>query len=130
MRKILVVLLVLFFAVPLMAKDKPEFKLKDKPDTVYRVMEFTLAGSIMLDTVSTRYVLMKSGFREVIPHQRWFMKNDFRAIMITALEVVVVTWGLEKLKEYNKTLGYIVMGVIIAARTYAVISNFQNLSHY
>lgn len=102
------------------AKDET----KDKP---YKIMEFTLIGSLWTETISARLGLTKNpgAIVESNPLMRCFMKNDFRAIVFTTAESVFWHWGLEKLRKHNKTLGYIVMGVAILVKGVCTYLNFR-----
>ncbi|MBD3282393.1 MAG: hypothetical protein GF387_02175 [Candidatus Portnoybacteria bacterium] len=117
-----IVIFALLFSIIMISDTKAE----DKDDFAYRTMEFSLVGLNALDSYSTRVLLKRGFYEEKNPLARPFVKNDLTFGLVTAaISTVQVLW-LEEVRKKNKTLGYIVMGVLILAKAYAVYHNFSH----
>lgn len=119
MRKVIVLLIVLLLGNGVVsAKDLP-----------YKTLEFSFVCGNITDAYLTRSLLKLPNYQEA----NWFAKfnysSDTRAVISTVVVSVIQVLVFEKLRKSNKTTGYILMSVLLLAKSYAVYNNYHLWRH-
>jgi len=83
---------------------------------------FTLC---VIDYGQTNIFLQKGTARELNLFARQFMDKPMLSAPIIMGLMVIEDWSLNLLKRHNKTVAYIVLGILIIAKTYFVCNNWQ-----
>ena len=64
---------------------------------------------------------------ELNPLAKHFVDKPVLCASIGMGIMVIQNWGLDTLKEHNKTIAYVVLGIITAIKVYAVYNNWELL---
>lgn len=110
MRKILIFGVICFlFIAPLYAE---EFTLKKslRPETAFRLLQYSAWGLIDLDTVLTYRLVGRYGLSaEANPFWRNILDKPALVFAIDMVIKVGIVWGTSKLYKKNKLLAYVII---------------------
>jgi len=118
-KQILCVLFIVLLMVPAMADQKK------KPDDAFKVVLFTLGAGTMVDYAITTYALNTGKFKEGNKLASWYVEKPTLAIPIILGATYLQSKVLESLRRDNKTIAYIIAGMLFIIRGYIIYHNLR-----
>ena len=127
MKKLLPVLLILFFAIPVSGEQsKLKLSFADEPKASFQFLQFSSCALICFDTICTYNSVWNYGCGELNPYLRGFLDYPEAVFLLHTTMNLGLVWFSSALYKKSKVLAYTFLIVINVIKIYFIYDHIKD----